>query len=138
MIYRRLGRTNLSVSLLSLGTGGARRLGQAMGMTLLDQQRLVHHAMDLGVNLVDTAEQYGESESILGRCLRGIPRNQYFLSTKWAPRIGEEFVPNPVALQASVERSLQRLGEVGISAPASSPIAITGPFNLNNFSAHQG
>ena len=73
MIYRRLGRTNLSVSLLSLGTGGARRLGQAMGMTLLDQQRLVHHAMDLGVNLVDTAEQYGESESILGRCLRGHP-----------------------------------------------------------------
>ena len=110
MIYRRLGRTNLSVSLLSLGTGGARRLGQAMGMTLLDQQRLVHHAMDLGVNLVDTAEQYGESESILGRCLRGIPRNQYFLYTKWAPRMGKEFVPNPVALQASVERSLQRLG----------------------------
>ena len=110
MIYRRLGRTNLSVSLLSLGTGGARRLGQAMGMTLLDQQRLVHHAMDLGVNLIDTAEQYGESESILGRCLRGIPRNDYFLSTKWSPRVGKEFVPNPVALQASVERSLQRLG----------------------------
>ena len=110
MIYRRLGRTNLSVSLLSLGTGGARRLGQAMGMTLLDQQRLVHHAMDLGVNLIDTAEQYGESESIVGRCLRGIPRNDYFLSTKWSPRVGKEFVPNPVALQASVERSLQRLG----------------------------
>ena len=110
MIYRRLGRTNLSVSLLSLGTGGARRLGQAMGMTLLDQQRLVHHAMDLGVNLIDTAEQYGESESILGRCLRGIPRNDYCLSTKWSPRVGKEFVPNPVALQASVERSLQRLG----------------------------
>lgn len=110
MIYRRLGRTNLSVSLLSLGTGGARRLGQAMGMTLLDQQRLVHHAMDLGINLIDTAEQYGESESILGRCLRGIPRNDYFLSTKWSPRVGKEFVPNPVALQASVERSLQRLG----------------------------
>ena len=79
-------------------------------MTLLDQQRLVHHAMDLGVNLIDTAEQYGESESILGRCLRGIPRNDYFLSTKWSPRVGKEFVPNPVALQASVERSLQRLG----------------------------
>ena len=110
MIYRRLGRTNLSVSLLSLGTGGARRLGQAIDMTLLDQQRLVHHAMDLGVNLIDTAEQYGESESILGRCLRGIPRNDYFLSTKWSPRVGKEFVPNPVALQASVERSLQRLG----------------------------
>ena len=110
MIYRRLGRTNLSVSLLSLGTGGARRLGQAMDMTLLDQQRLVHHAMDLGINLIDTAEQYGESESILGRCLRGTPRNDYFLSTKWSPRVGKEFVPNPVALQASVERSLQRLG----------------------------
>ena len=110
MIYRRLGRTNLSVSLLSLGTGGARRLGQAMGMALLDQQALVHHAIDLGVNLIDTAEQYGESESILGRCLHGIPRNDYFLSTKWSPRIGEEFVPNPAALQASVERSLKRLG----------------------------
>ena len=109
MIYRRLGRTDLNVSLLSLGTGGARRLGQAMGMTLLDQQRLVHHAMDLGVNLIDTAEQYGASESILGRCLRGIPRNQYFLSTKWSPRIGEKFVPDPAALQASVERSLKRL-----------------------------
>ena len=110
MIYRRLGRTDLNVSLLSLGTGGARRLGQATGMTLIDQQALVHHAIDLGVNLIDTAEQYGESESILGRCLRGIPRNQYFLSTKWAPRIGEEFVPDPAALQASVESSLKRLG----------------------------
>ena len=110
MIYRRLGRTDLNVSLLSLGTGGARRLGQATGMTLIDQQALVHHAIDLGVNLIDTAEQYGESESILGRCLRGIPRNQYFLSTKWSPRIGEDFFPDPVALQASVERSLKRLG----------------------------
>ena len=110
MIYRRLGRTDLNVSLLSLGTGGARRLGQATGMTLMDQQALVHHALDLGVNLIDTAEQYGESESILGRCLRGIPRNQYFLSTKWSPRIGEDFFPDPVALQASVERSLKRLG----------------------------
>ena len=57
-------------------------------MALIDQQALVHHAIDLGVNLIDTTKQYGESESILGRCLRGIPRNQYFLSTKWAPRIG--------------------------------------------------
>ena len=109
MIYRRLGRTNLNVSLLSLGTGGARRLGQTTGMTLIDQQALVHHAIDLGVNLIDTAEQYGESESILGRCLHGIPRNDYFLSTKWSPRVGKEFVPDPASFRTSVERSLKRL-----------------------------
>ena len=43
-------------------------------MILIKQQTLVHHAIALGVDLIDTAEQYGESEAILGKCLRAIPQ----------------------------------------------------------------
>ncbi|MDE0822279.1 MAG: aldo/keto reductase [Opitutales bacterium] len=109
MIYRRLGKTGLEVSLLSLGSGGARRLGQAIGFELKEQKALVRHAMALGVNLIDTAEDYGESEAILGECLRGIPRDQYMLSTKWIAREGDAFISDPQALLTSVEGSLKRL-----------------------------
>ena len=40
MIYRILGKTGINTSLLSLGTGGARKLGQAKGLSLLEQKKL--------------------------------------------------------------------------------------------------
>ena len=69
MEYRRLGRTGFEVSLLSLGSGGARVLGQALGYSQDQQTALVRRALDLGVNLIDTSSQYGDSEAILGRAL---------------------------------------------------------------------
>lgn len=116
MEYRRLGRTNLRVSMLGLGTGGPSQLGQKSGVPEAEAERVVRRALELGVNLIDTAADYGESESILGRALRGVPREDYVLCTKFSParrsnpsngeglqlRTGEELV-------ASCERSLARL-----------------------------
>ena len=67
MIYRKLGKTGLKSSLLSLGTGGASKLGQTSGLSFQEQKNLIFKAFDLGVNFIDTAPSYGESERILGQ-----------------------------------------------------------------------
>ncbi len=112
MHYRRLGRTNLDVSLMGLGSGGASQLGQRSGVAEPDAHRAIHRALDLGINLIDTAADYGESEAILGRALADVPRDRYIISTKFTPVLGRdtgELKPE-AALIESVERSLTRLG----------------------------
>jgi L-galactose dehydrogenase len=109
MEYRTLGRTGFEVSLLSLGSGGARVLGQALGYSQDQQTALVRRALDLGVNLIDTSSQYGDSEAILGRALAGVPRDSYFLTTKWLVLEDGKLVPDPALLTSGVEESLSRL-----------------------------
>ncbi len=109
MEYRTLGRTGFEVSLLSLGSGGARVLGQALGYTQDEQTALVRRALDLGVNLIDTSAQYRDSEAILGRALEGVPRDSYFLATKWLALEDGKLVPDPALLTKGVEESLSRL-----------------------------
>ena len=109
MQYRILGRTGLKVSLLSQGTGGPSQFGQKRGLLQAEQNRLIRRCLDLGINLFDTHESYGESEAILGRALQGVPRDDYILVTKWAyPRDGDP-TGDPEELARSVERSLRRL-----------------------------
>lgn len=109
MHYRTLGRTGLRVSLLSQGTGGLSQFGQHRGAEQTEQTRLIHRCLDLGINLFDTHEGYGDSESILGRALKGVPRDKYVLVTKWAyPRDGDP-TGDPEELTRSAERSLRRL-----------------------------
>jgi aryl-alcohol dehydrogenase-like predicted oxidoreductase len=86
VIYRRLGRTEIDVSLLSVGSGGYNRFGQAKGVPESEMHRFVHHALDLGINHFDTAvpPSYGDSELILGRALADVARDRYTLSTKFA------------------------------------------------------
>ena len=82
MIYPTLGRTGLKVSLVSYGSGGPSKLGQNTGISSNDQDLLIHKCIDSGVNLFDTSEAYGDSESILARGLKGVPRESYVLATK--------------------------------------------------------
>lgn len=111
MPYRTLGRTGLRVSLLGLGSGGPSQLGQSSGVAEADAQRLVRHALDSGVNLIDSAADYRESEAILGRALAGVPRDQYVLCTKFNPVArGDSGLKEAGSLTASLERSLARLG----------------------------
>src|SRR3954453_19761727 len=110
MKYRTLGRTGLQVSLVSLGTGGPSRLGQGSGVVEADAHRLVRRALDLGINFIDTAAGYGQSEAILGRALQEVPREAYYLATKFGPLQGDAPKDDAQELVASVELSLQRLG----------------------------
>lgn len=110
MEYRRLGRTGLPVSAVGLGTGGASRLGQLSGVPQTEAVRVVQRALDLGVNLIDTATVYDDSEAILGRALQHVPRDRFFLATKFFDYRGESGLQPAGALTQSLERSLQRLG----------------------------
>jgi L-galactose dehydrogenase len=102
--YRTLGRTNLKVSLLGLGSGGANRLGQRHAATPAEVHSLVRHALELGVNFFDSSPSYGDSESLLGGALAGVPRDSYVLCTKFTTRAGERG-----SARASLEASLRRL-----------------------------
>ena len=111
MEYRPLGRTGVHVSPLCLGT----MMFGAWGNTDHDDSiRIIHRALDAGINFVDTADVYsaGESEEIVGKALNG-RRDDVVLATKfWGP-MGEE--PNRGGVSrrwiiTEVENSLRRLG----------------------------
>jgi len=115
---RQLGHTGLTVSALGLGTvklGRNRGLRYPAPFALPDDReaaRLLDCARDLGINLLDTAPAYGDSEERLGRLLRG-RRGDWLLCSK----AGEEFDGtrshfdfSATHLRASIERSLHRLG----------------------------
>src|SRR5438552_4583995 len=108
MQYRALGRTGLQLSLASLGTGGDSRLGQSTHGSREESQRVVRRALELGINLIDTAPVYMESERLLGDALDGIPRESYILSTKVTPRY-DGALAAPDRIVASCEESLRRL-----------------------------
>ncbi len=81
--YRTLGKTGLKVS--ALGFGASSLGGGVFGPVEESKAiRTVHTALDLGVNLIDVAPFYGytRAETVLGKALRGMPRNRYFLGTK--------------------------------------------------------
>ena len=108
MLYRRLGRTGLQVSAVSLG-GAA--VGQQYGpVSVAEAGDTIHAALDAGANLIDTSAYYGEgrSEEILGEVLAG-HRSRVFIGTK-AGRLGaNRFDFSAAGLRACLEGSLRRL-----------------------------
>src|SRR5687768_15556558 len=66
MDYRTLGRTGLRVSVASLGTGGQSRLGQTTHGDPAESARVIRRALELGINLFDTAPNYANTEEFLG------------------------------------------------------------------------
>ena len=109
MEYRVLGKTGIKVSLVSLGSGGTRQLGQNSKMSQKSQTTLIRRALDLGINMIDTAAQYGNSESIIGKALQGVSRENYFLCTKWYSPITIHPVESPKLILKSIENSLSKL-----------------------------
>ena len=110
MRQRVLGGTGIWVSEYALGT---MMLG-AMGNPDHDESvRMIHTALDAGINFVDTADVYslGESEEIVGRALKG-RRDDVVLATKFGLPVGPD--PNqrgasPRWIARAVENSLRRL-----------------------------
>ncbi len=104
-----LGRTGLKVGVMGLGAGGHSRLGQTRGKSEADSIAVVRRAVELGANLIDTAEAYG-TEPIVGKALKDLPRDAYVLSTKKSPRNKERKIISGDEFIAGVDAGLQRLG----------------------------
>jgi len=88
MIYRKLNSTNMNVSII--GLGGAPLGGLYEDTNLQDCIDCVHAAVDNGINIIDTAPWYQESETVLGIALQNIQRSKYYLCTKVGRYINEQ------------------------------------------------
>lgn len=111
MEYRALGRTGVRVSPLCLG---AMMFGQWGNPDHDDSMRIIHRALDAGINFIDTADVYsrGESEEIVGKALANGRRNHVVLASKVHGAMGDD--PNQQGnsrrwIMQEVESSLCRL-----------------------------
>ena len=112
MQYRRLGKTGWDVSTISLGCWG---IGGQWGPVAEDEAiRVMHEAIELGVNLFDTADAYGPmtSENLVGRALQG-RRDKVYVATKvgnFGRRQGSPFAYDiPEHIYQCCDASLHRM-----------------------------
>lgn len=113
MEYREIGRTGMKVSALSFG---ASSLGSVFRDTKESEAiAAVHAAVEMGMNFIDVSPYYGhyKAETVLGKALREIPRDRYYLSTK-VGRYGKDGVNtwdySGRRATESVYESMERLG----------------------------
>ena len=113
MRYRRLGKTDISVSVIGIGTW---QFGGEWGKIFeqAEVNAMLEKAAELGANLIDTAECYGDhlSEKLIGQAIKG-QREKWIVATKF----GHKFKPNfergclfePAQVQEQLEESLRSL-----------------------------
>lgn len=104
MEKRSFGKTGMEVSILGFG---GQQIGQEQELSKVE--KLLNHALDEGLNVIDTAECYGDSEELIGKILSH-RRDEYYLFTKCGHAAGfdgEDW--NPAMLEKSIDRSLKRL-----------------------------
>ena len=101
----KLGRTGLEVS--RIGFGGL--FVASFAAELEEAKKAVASALDIGINYIDTAPGYGNSEEVLGKALEGIQK-PVILSTKLGGRPTPFLPQDKACLRASVEESLRQLG----------------------------
>lgn len=115
MQYRELGRTGLRVSELGYGAWG---IGGAGWVGAKDDESLrsLERAIELGVNFIDTARGYGESERLVGEVVRRHQDRELYVATKVPPRNGTFPAPRGLDpadafpgehIRRSLEESLQ-------------------------------
>lgn len=105
MRYLNIGNTKLSVIGLGTWQFGTKSWGWEREFGLEDAYRIVHRALDLGINVIDTAELYsnGYSERIIGKAIRN-RRSDVFVATKVSP-----WHATRGSVKRAAYRSLQRL-----------------------------
>ncbi len=111
MKYRTLGKTNLKISEVSLGTW---QVGGKWGSDFNEKnaETILNRAIDMGVNFIDTADVYsdGDSEKMVGKIVKSRSENIY-IATKCgrqiSPHVSEGYLPD--VLRKYVEDSLKRL-----------------------------
>jgi aryl-alcohol dehydrogenase-like predicted oxidoreductase len=119
MRYRRLGKSDLSISEIGFGawTIGLDWWGKKIDDT--EAIKMLKKAYDLGINFYETADMYGKgkSEKLMGEAFKGM-RNEVIYSTKWgydmygAEQVGHQELPqkhDPEFLQVALKKSLERL-----------------------------
>jgi len=108
--YRTLGKTGLKVSALSFGASSLGGVFKPVEESVAI--RTVHTALESGINFIDVSPFYGytKAEEVLGKALKGIPRDRYFLATKVGRYGDAEFDFSTKRSAASIDESLQRLG----------------------------
>ena len=109
MQYRTLGRTGIKVT--PYGLGALMFATQVGNSDPKDSIRIIHKALDAGINLIDTADAYGDSEEIVGAALKG-RRDNVVLTTKVSRPMGTD--PNQQGasrrwIMTAIENSLRRL-----------------------------
>ena len=108
MNYRTLGRSDLRVSEISLGSW----LTYGGGVSTAEAAACVRAAFDAGINLIDTANVYGRgaAESFLGEALAGVPRQDYVLATKvYFPMSEVDQGLSAAQIEKQLDASLRRL-----------------------------
>jgi uncharacterized protein len=98
MQYRRFGRTNLPLSVITLGgmryhDGWSAPPHELSGRMIEQCTEMVRRSLALGINHIETAKGYGKSEHCYGRVLHeelNVPRDSYYFMTKGAPETGDD------------------------------------------------
>jgi L-galactose dehydrogenase len=102
-----LGRTGMRVSVAGLGCGGFSQLGLAQGKSDADAIAIIRQALELGVNLFDTAAAYG-TEPVLGKAIKAVRREDVVITTKARFSFSNPR-STPEGIVASLENSLRQL-----------------------------
>src|SRR5215472_12112960 len=105
MHYTTLGRTGMRVSVAGLGCGGFSRLGLGTGGSEEGAIGIVRGAIELGVNLFDTAASYG-TESVLGKAIKLVSRDRVVVCTK-APFRWSTGRATPEGIVGALDNSLR-------------------------------
>lgn len=113
MKYRRLGKTELKVSVIGVGTW---QFGGEWGKTFTQAEvdAILHQARDLGINFIDTAECYGDhlSESFIGKAIEK-ERDKWIVATKFGHKFHDKFTRTdeyrPEQVLEQLEGSLRAL-----------------------------
>lgn len=108
MQYRTLGRTGIKVTPYALG---AMMLGSFGNPDRQEGVRIIHRALDAGINFIDTADRYGDSEEVVGEALIG-RRDQVVLATKFTGAVDDDVNHRGASrrwIMQAVERSLRNL-----------------------------
>jgi aryl-alcohol dehydrogenase-like predicted oxidoreductase len=106
--FTRLGNTKKEISQIGLGTWqfGSKGWGYGTDFDKKDAISIVHKALELGINLIDTAEAYGigKSEEIIGEAITGYDRESFIIVSKFLP-----VTIRPSTVNRALDKSLKRL-----------------------------